>query len=266
MADGLTEASSTYSVDSINSYLKSHVLKMSQTKNRKNRLAVVSKKAAYDIVKEAAQTLVSNRVALTFQDIKDSNASNVITVFQPWMAAIVAAGMQAAGTYKGIVKKFANVSGVIGPSGFNIKLMSQKEDALKAGLMFMEPVTTGGFRWVSDQMTYSIDNNFVYNSLQANYIADLIVLDLIETFDRLAVGQSVADMTATAGMSILQARMSNYFRFKWIAPSTDAALGYKNATVRISGGVMLIAVEIKLAGILYFVPISLSISAVEQVA
>lgn len=263
--DGLTESASTYSIDAINAYLKSHVLKMSAIKMKKNRLGLVSKRAAYSDVKDAAGDMASFRVGLAFQDVKDSAADGTIKQFQPWMAAVIAAGMQAAAGYRGIVKKFANCSGVVSPFGdFNPRNPGEREDALKAGLLVLEPVPTGGFRWVSDQTTYSVDNNFVYNSLQAVYVADLITLTLIDRFDRAVVGQSVADITAGGALGILAGEMFNFKRLKFIAASDDAPEGYRNAKARLRGGVLEIFCEIKLAGLIYFVPIYLTISQVQQ--
>lgn len=262
-----TESSSTYTVDAINAYLQAHVLKMSAVKMRKNRIGIASKKDTYSKVKDAAGELNSFRMYLCFEDVKAVNSNGSIVTFQPWMAAVNAAGMQAAAGYKGIVKKFANVSGIQLPYGdFDPSNPGDTEDALKAGLLFMERVPTGGFRWFSDQSTYTVDNNFVYNSLQAVYLSDLIVLTLIDRFDRLVVGKSVAEVSATAALSILEAEMFNFKRLRWIAESDDAIKGFKNATVKISGPVLEIGCEIKLAGLIYFVPISLSISEVQQTA
>jgi hypothetical protein len=265
--DEETESSSTYTVDAVNAYVKAHVIKMSAVKMRKNRSALVSKRGAYSDVKEAAGEMSSFRVAMTFQDVRNVSASGSIKVFQPWMGSVVAAGMQSAAGFRGIVKKFANVTGISAvESDFDPNNPGESEDALKAGLMFMERVPTGGFRWVSDQLTYSVDNNFVYNSLQAVYLSDLITGILIDQFDRLVVGKSVAQITAGTALSILESEMFNFLRLRWIAPSDDAPNGYKNATARLNGGVLQISVEIKLAGLIYFVPIQLSISEVQQTA
>lgn len=264
---GETDSSSTYSVDAINAYVKAHVIKMSALKMRKNRVAICSKRAPYNDVKEAAGELNSFRCGLTFQDVRSINVRGQIVTFQPWMAAVIAAGMQAAAGYKGIVKKFANVSGVLSPfNDFNEVNPGEVEDALVSGLLVMERVPTGGFRWISDQMTYTVDNNFVYNSLQAVYLADLMTLTLIQLFDRSVVGRSVAEISAAGGLALLESQMFDFLRLRWISPSDDAPKGYKNAVVKISGGVMHISVEVKLAGLIYFVPISLTISQVEQTA
>jgi hypothetical protein len=261
-----TESSSTYTIDAINAYLKSHILKMSQIEMRKNRQAIISKQADYSDIKEAAGEIAAYRCGFAFQPIKGTTSAGELKMFQPWMQAIVAAGMTAAAGYKGIVKKFANISGIGSVVGFDPASPGDRKDALKAGLLFMERVATGGFRWVSDQTTYSVDNNFVYNSLQAVYIADLITLTLIDRFDRLVVGKSVAEISAATGLSILEAEMFNFKRLRWIAASDDAPKGYKNATANLNGGVMEIGAEIKLAGLIYFVPISLLVSQVQQSA
>jgi hypothetical protein len=186
---------------------------------------------------------------------------------QPYMAAVVAAGMQSAAGYKGIVKKFANTAGTRVPFGdFDASNPGDTEDALTSGLLFTEKVPTGGYRWFSDQSTYTVDNNFVYNSLQAVYISDLIVLTLIERFDRLVVGKSVAEISAATALSILEAEMFNFKRLRWIASSDDAIKGYKNPSATITGPVLEISCEIKLAGLIYFVPISLTVSEVQQSA
>ena len=108
--------------------------------------------------------------------------------------------------------------------------------------------------------------NFVFNSIQAVYVADLMTLSLVDAFDRVVVGQSVADISAAAALSFLEGQMFNFYRLKWIAASSDAPLGYKNASIKIQGGVMNVTVEAKLAGLIYFVPITLAISEVTQEA
>lgn len=267
IADEDTESSSTYSIDAINEYLKSHINKMSAIEMKANRQGIVSIEASYSDAKEEAGILAAYRIGLAFQPFKAQTSFGVNKLFQPWMSAVCAAGMSAAAGYKGIVKKFANCGGLGAVDGWDSASPGDRKDALKAGLLFMEKVPTGGFRWVSDQTTYSTDNNFVYNSLQAVYISDLITLTLIDRFDRLVVGKSVAEISAAAALSILEAEMFNFKRLRWITSSDDGApKGYKNATADLVGGAMVLAAEIKLAGIIYFVPISLLVSQVQQSA
>jgi len=262
-----TDSSSTYTIDAINALSRNHVLNMSRLKAKKNRIAIASKSASYADQKEAAGEVGSFRVGFTIQDAKVTNAAGEIQTFQPWMSAVIAAGMQSAAGYKGIVKKFANVNGIVHEAkDFDAKSQSQREDALKAGLLIMEPVNTGGFRWVSDQTSYTVDNNFVFNSLQAVYISDLMSLTLIGSFERVIVGKSVAEISAAAALGFLESELFNFKRLKWITASDDAPKGWKNASIKIQGGVMRVSVEVKLAGLIYFVPINLAISEVTQSA
>jgi hypothetical protein len=76
----------------------------------------------------------------------------------------------------------------------------------------------------------------------------------------------LADVDAGAAKGFLDQKMAGYKALKLIASSNDAPLGYKNASVTISGPVMNVQVEIKLATAIYFIPISISISAVQQSA
>ncbi len=266
-ADSLTDATSTYTIDYINASAKTHVLALSTTKRRRNRQAMLSKKTTFTAAKLAANNLASARCSMTFQDFKTTDSTGTLRQYQPWMGAVYAAAMQAAGFYKPIVKKFMNTSGVLMADGtYSDQLDSQVEDALLNGLLPAERAETGGFRWVSDQTTYAVDNNFVYNSIQAVYVADTIALTIAQRMENAFVGQSLADLSAGLMLSFLTAIMIDIKRLHLTTSSDDAALGFKNATVRISGPAAEVSLNIKLAGALYFIPITAYISQVTQTA
>ena len=265
IADGLTDAASDYQIDAINAKARSHAIEMSETLSRKNRSAICAKWTTYADAKVAAQTLANPRLSMAFQKSKDQASNGTIKTFPAWYTAVKTAGMAAAAGYKGIVKKFVNVTGIVNPADFDPRRRGDLTDALTSGLLIIEPANNA-FRYVSDQTTYNADNNFVYNSIQAVYVADLMTLTLIANADRAIVGQSVADMSAALISGFMASQMANFLRLKWIAPSDDAPLGYKNLRVQLVGGVANIEVETKISGLIYFVPISLSISQVTQTA
>lgn len=267
IVDGDTDASSTYTIASINAAAKAHVLAMSTFKRRKNRQAISSIQSTFAAQQTASANTASFRVGMTFQNVKDLNADSEIITFQPWMAAIKAASMQAAGFYRSITNKKVQVSGVTQAAGdFNPKNDSQLENALIAGLMPLRKSRTGGFEWVSDQTTYGQDDNFVFNSMQAVYAADTISLTTGQRMEQAFVGQSVADISAQVALTALDQIMADFLRLKLIAPSDDALKGYKNAKIRIVGNVMLVSVEIKLATSLDFIVIDFLVSPVQQTA
>lgn len=267
IADGATDSSSTYAIDSVNAYVRTHVLAMSKVKKKRNRQGFVSKRGTFQEARDAASNLASARMVMTFQDVKNFDSSGTLVQFQPWMGAAIAAGMQAAGFYRAIVRKFANVSGAVMADGsFSDRDDTNVEDALLSGLLPMKRHQSGGYYWVSDQTTWTKDDNFVYNSIQAMYAADIIALTTALRMADAFAGQSVADITASAALTFLQGIMRDFRRLKLIAPSDDAPEGFKNAKVTISGTAMIVEVEIKLAGAIYFIPISFLVSPVQQTA
>lgn len=261
ISEGLTDASSTYTISAINALIKNHVLKMSSAKIKKHRSAFLSIWAPYSDVKSESSSLAGARFALSFQRSTQVNSVGETVSYLPWYTACVAAGMQAAGFYRAIVNKQANIISFQDPQGFDSGSPGDIEDALDAGLLFLEKDVVGN-KWVSDQTTYGLDTNFVFNSIQAVYGVDLVSLDLAASLQTAFVGKSLADVDASTGLSFLASKMNLYKQQKLIAGSDDAPLGYKNAKISINGPVMEVSVEIKPATAIYFIPISIQVSQV----
>jgi len=267
IADGQTDAASTYTIAAVHAGARSHVLQMSTFKKGRNRQAFLSMRDDFDDVKDAATDLNSARVSLTFQDVRDLDTNGNVTQFQPWMNSCKAAGMQAAGFYKAIFNKGINISGAIqAATDFNDQDDDAVEEGLDAGLLIVRRPEDGGFKYVSDQTTYGKDDNFVYNSIQAVYAADTIALTTAKLMEQAFVGQSLADVSASLALSTLEGIMENLRRLKLIAFSDDAPKGFKNAVIRISGPAMVVSVEVKAATALYFIPITFQVSQIQQSA
>lgn len=265
ITDNQTDSGSTYTIGAVHAATKSHCLEMSTPKMKRNRSAVLSLKGTFAEAQAQAQSLASFRCSMTFQDVFQINSQGVSTQFQPWYGACVAAGMQSAGFYKGITNKFANLISYVDPTGYDSGSPTDVDTMLLAGLLGLQ-LDTAGVRWVSDQTTYGFDSNFVYNSLQAVYAADIVALDLADSFQKQFVGQSLADVSAATGLAYLSTKMAQYYSLRLITGSDDAPAGFRNAKITINGPVMNVQVEIKLATSLYFIPIQISISQVQQSA
>ncbi len=265
IAAGVTASSSTYTISAVNVLVKNHCIQYSTAELKRNRIAILSFNGTYLAAKQQAQGLANYRCSLTIQSCTQENSVGNIVQYQPWYGACVAAGMQAGGFYKSITNKLANVIAFSDPSGFDSGSPGDVSDALDAGLLIMNKNTSGNL-WVSDQTTYGFDTNFVYNSLQAVYCSDILALDLAQSYQTAFVGKSLADVDAATALSFLAQKMDGYKKLKLIAASDDAPLGYKNPKVNILAPEMSISVEIKLATAIYFIPISISISQVQQSA
>lgn len=268
IANGMTDVTSNYSIDAINAYCRTHCLKMSTLKRRRNRQTIVSKQDTFLNARLAAANMGSFRVAMTFQDVKDSNVTGQIVQFRPWMGAVKAAGMQAAGGYKSICHKYINCTGALQKAGdFKDRNDTNLEDALLAGLLpIKHNETTGGYFWASDQTTYGKDNNFVYNSLQAVYSADILALTVAQRMEAAFVGQSLADVNAGFAMMTLETILADLKAAKIIAASDGALSGFKNAKITIKGPVMKVSFNAFLATCLYFIPIQIMINQIESSA
>jgi hypothetical protein len=267
IADGSTDAASSYTISAIHAGARSHVLAMSTLKARKNRQTVLAIESDFVTQRNVAANIASFRACMAFEDFKQTNSDGSIGQFQPWMGAVLAAAMQAAGFYKNIEFKGINTSGVLSRAGdFNPKNDGQVEAALKAGLLVARPAAGGGFIFVSDQTTYGRDNNFVFNSMQAVYAADICSMTMAQRMEAAIVGQSVADISAPAARAIAEGVFAELMRLKLIAPSDDAPKGFKNLTIRIQGNAMQVSAEIKLATAIDFVNISFLVSQVVQTA
>lgn len=266
--DELTESSSTYTIDAIHAAVSAHVLAMSKLKTRRHRQGFLSFKGSFADAKLKAQTVANYRCAMAFQDFKAIAGDGTIQQFQPWMGAAFAAGMQAAGFYRSILRKGVNCSGILVADGtFTDQSNDDVEAAIENGLLAAFRPDTGGVVWSSDQTTYAVDDNsFVFNSIQAVYGADLIALTVAQRMERAFVGQSVADVSASVAMSYLKGIMADIKRLKLVAASDDAPLGYRNPQITISGNAMKVELEIKLAGAIMFIPISFLVTQVTQSA
>lgn len=266
IADGLTDATSTYTIDAINAYAKSHILKLSTVKRRRNRQGFLSKKDLYATVQSAAGVLSHYRCAVTFQDDKTVTPNGIVQ-FAPWMTAVKAAAMQAAAFYKSLVHKYVNTSGVVQAAGdWTYNDDGNVESALRSGLLPVSAAPGGGFYFISDQTSYGKDSNFVFNSIQMVYVADIVALTTAQRMEGAFVGQSLADVSAPQALSYLDGIMADFRRLKLIASSDDAKLGYKNAKILITGPAMQVSVEVKISGSIYFIPISFYVTQITQSA
>lgn len=264
IAEGLTESSSTYTISSIHSAARSHAYTMSQPKRRGWRQAFLSVKGTFAQAKAAAQNIADSRCSMTFQDVRAPNASGDLVQFQPWMAAVLAASMQAGGFNEPIVKKFVAINGVVFSDTSYGDDISSQENAILAGLLPLETVDSGGYRWVTDQTTYSIDNNFVYNSIQAMYMMDTLAALISDRMERRFIGRSLADITAGTMGAYLQGIMREALNLKITAASIGAPNGYKNAKVSITAPYADVQVEASLGTGLYFILNTAFITRVES--
>lgn len=267
IADGLTDATSDYLIDDVNAALTTHIIKMSSFKRRRHRQGFVSKQTSFTNAKLAANNIASYRMAMTFQDFKVVDAAGTITQFQPWMGAVLAASMQAAGFYRSILHKGINCTGIVMADGsFSATHDPDLEEAVKNGLLAAMPEETGGFKWSTDQTTYGTDTKFVFNSIQAIYAADVVALTTSQRMEKAFTGSSLADVSASVALSFLKGIMADLKRLKLLVGDDEAPLGFKDAKIAITGNKMECSLTVKLATSIVFIPIKFLVEEVRSAA
>lgn len=266
IADGLTDASSTYSIAAVNANSLSHALKMRQLKSYSPRQACLSFRGTFAQARAAGANIASELGIMNFEDVRNPSATTgSIVQFRPWVASVVAAAYQAAAFRKAIFNKGVNIVGALQAAGdFNPKTGSQVENAFDAGLMVIRKAKGGGWQFASDQTCYTKDPNALLNSFQAVYGIHIIGRTLQQDLENAIVGQSVADVGREQVLQVLRESADSLFKLKLLARSDDAPRGYKNEDAKVNPPSVSVSIEVKEATALYFVRINLSVSLVSQ--
>lgn len=266
IADGLTDTSSTYEIEGIAHATLAHAHDMAKLKVGRPRQVILSYWGTYTDTKALANDLGSQRSAVAFSEVVAQGADGRMKWFRPWMGALKAGTAQAAAGRNAIFNKAITLTGFRHPE-FSSDELSMVEDALENGLLVLERTDEGNVVFVSDQTTYGTDENFVFNSIQAVYAADTVAVTLRENLHRRYVGRSIADVSASSVRSFVEQLLLGFYNRRYIASSDDGApYGFKNVAVQVNGPVIEVSLEIKLAGAIYFIPISIAISTVTQSA
>lgn len=276
IADNLTDATSTYTIDGIHQAVKTHISLMKTTKRKSERQGYLSFKGTYAASKDKAGNMADARLQMMIQDIRQSNAQGVIQWFQPWaMACLVAGARGGAPIGLPLTFKFMNCSGIRQTAQpmstpeadivVDFDPDTQYDDAILSGLTFMEAPRTGGFRVVVDNTTYGIDDNWVYNRANVLYAADIVGYNFRNIMENRYVGVKntilAAEVKGTAE-SVLAT-----FLAQGITVSTDdAPQGFKDLSVRIDGSTIYITVTIKLVEGIDFILADITLQRATQTA
>lgn len=269
ITDELTDGGSTYTIDGINQAVKTHISTMKTTLRRSERQGYLSYKATEAASYAYAQGLADQRLQLMIQDVRAVDGLGTIKWFQPWAMACMVAGARAGSpigtplTFKNLnVAGIRHTSQAMTTADADIVIEFDPDlaadQAIQAGITFMEAPTTGGFRIVVDNTTYSRDNNFVYNRGNVMYAADTVAYNLRTSLESQFVGQKNT-ITAATVASAVEAQMSNFLGQGIIVSSDDAPNGFKNLTVTIEGNTINVGVVVKIVEGIDFVLTDISI-------
>jgi hypothetical protein len=276
IADSLTDASSSYTIDGIHQAVKTHVSLMKTTKKRSERQGYLSLKKSYAASKVVAGNLADARLQLVIQDIRQIDAAGSIKWFQPYAFACLLAGARG-GAPIGLPMtfKFLNCSGLRHTAqpmttaeasiAVDFDADTQYDDAIQSGITFMESPQTGGFRVVVDNTTYGIDDNWLYNRANVLYAADIVEFNFRNAMEARYVG--VKNTVRASEVKATAESVLGTFLSQGITVSTASSpQGFKNLSVRIEGSTVYVSVTITLLEGIDFVLNDISLQRATQTA
>ena len=217
IADGMTDASSTYTIAAVQASLESHLLLRGSVKNRREAQGHTGFRDAQkaDCYTQAA-VVGSELVQFHIQDVLVLDVNGNLTWKHPHVHAALCAGIRL-GTEIGepLTHKFLNVNGVghvvdpitgLETGDFNESL--DVDQAIDAGITFSEKAQ-GGHRIVVDNTTYGVDQSFVFNRGSVVEAAQFVAKTLRETAELVFVGKKVSNGAASSIKSVLVVSFKN---------------------------------------------------------
>jgi hypothetical protein len=207
--DGYTDSASSYSIDAINSALKSHVLTASGIEYRRERFGMASFHGTFEQARAKAAELSSERVQMVFQQGRAVGAEGAIRWFLPWMGAVaVAAGRVQAPLGTPMLRKsfqLTSVKHVGDESLFSDKFTpdfdpdtKDLDQAIEAGLVVLRPVTGFGIRMESpDLSTRSRENDpkgWVFERMNVQFVLDEVLKTARTTLENY-IGSRTTDVS-----------------------------------------------------------------------
>lgn len=208
--DGLTDSSSSYTIDSIHAALLAHVSTASSTLFKRERFGSASFHGSFADAKNAASAMGNERIQMAFQMCRATDSSGNLQWFQPWMAmASLTAGRAQAQAGQPMLRKSFLLTAVkhIGDKSvtddtltldFDAEDRGQLTQAIEAGLLVWKAARGQGIRLESpDSTTRSRDNDpqgWVWERASVLFACDEVRQTLRESLENL-IGRNTVEVT-----------------------------------------------------------------------
>jgi len=250
----ITDAGSSYDIESVQVAALNHAKKMGNTQNRSERQVYVGYRGTFEECKAQSLSLNSELVSLALQDVQVVDNSGELIFKQPHILACLVAGMQAGAEIgEPATFKYINAFGIqhlkkqgVTPSSLELfDPAKQFNQAIDNGLLIVEKPSSGGIRVVVHNSTYSKDDNFVYNRPSVLGAAFYVAFDLRDYLENIFIGTKARTGSAESIANAVKSRMTGYLREDIIVgDDTNDGLGYKALTVTLIGNTAYVDVTI----------------------
>lgn len=254
--DGLTDASSSYTIDSIHASTQAHVATASNDINRKYRFGAVSFDGSFDDAKDKAAGLSYERMQMFFQRCDATDGDGNLETFLPWeMACAVSACRLQSVLGTSMLRKSFLLSGVehIGDKSlfddtlvqdFDPADRGEAEEAIEAGLAVLQALPGFGVTMISpDLSTRSRVNDpkgWVYERVNVLFTCDEVrdtVQSVLENF----IGNRTSDVSEALIRSAINDTLATFL----VSSGNGALLAAQVLDVKILGNQAKASVSIK---------------------
>lgn len=197
--DALTDANSSYSIDSIHAAVRNHVATASSTLWKRERFGILSFHGAFDDTVQKTSDISYERCQMMFQDTRATDSNGSLQWFCPWMLAVaVSAGRAQAPLGTSMLRKSFAVNAVrhTGNTSLFTDTLAQDFDpedqgllteAIEAGLVCLKAAQGVGVQMVSpDLTTRSRENDpeaWVYERVNVLFTCDEVRQTLRSTLE-----------------------------------------------------------------------------------
>jgi len=178
--------------------------------------------------------------------------TGLATFYPPWMAAVIAAGMQAGSAIgEPLTHKVPTMTNIRNDSSWTVA--DNASELIDAGLMMLERVDGVGIRWIRSITTYLADDNLVFVEMSSNESLNTCAYNLRSSLEKF-VGKR--GLSGAAGSLQVKggAELDNQVR-------DETIVAWRNMTVETIGDVYPVSVEVAPVNPINFVPITIHVTA-----
>ena len=236
--------SSTATIASVAAQLSSHVATARTTAQNTagERGGFIGKRGTKAEVIEQANALNDFDIQLVPQNPTALNASGSLVVFGPRELAVMGASMRAGVIEVGepLTHKDLRISGIDQDSSWDPTDLTDANDMVINGILFVEPVEGQGFRWVRDITTHIKDNNLAKSEGSVRDIVRFIAFGLRKFLVDIYTGRKATPATVSSvkddAATFLEQQRSDNLIVDSTDPATQAVIrAFHNLKVTSSG-------------------------------
>lgn len=249
---------STATFASVAAQLSAHVSE-AQGVGKNEQGGYIGMDGTKDDLLDQAKALNNTDAQLVGQKVTVLDVDGNLVEQPEWAAAVIAAGMRSGASDIGepLTFKSPKIAGFSQDASWSPSNITDANELIQGGVMFLEQTPSGVFRWVRDLTTYLKSDNIAFIDGNIREEVRVLVYDLRTSLEDRFTGIKAVPATVASIREFVAAKMAVYREQTLITPSFDeqgvfCAEGFRKLRVFVTGNVATIRCEIfPTAGIVF---------------